>query len=172
MNKGYSFIELLVVITMIAILGTITTEAFILGIRAQAKSETLKEVKQNADYMGQVIEQMIRNSAEIEESQCNINNQQLTLESLDGTLTTFDCSEQFMASNSGEFPEPTIGAKISSNRVKVETCNFRVICPTPPTSPKYVYLNFTVAQAGSDELPIEKKAWIEYQNTVSLRRYE
>ena len=171
-NSGYSLIELLVVITLIAILGTLTAEAFILGLRAQSKSEILKEVKQNADYIGQVIENMVRNSIDIGVSECNnLNSQKLTIRSSDGRFTTFDCSASVMASISGQFPEPTIYYTLSNNRVQVESCNFRVVCPTPPVNPKYLFINFKLKQSGSN-LPVEQQASIEYQNTVSLRQYQ
>lgn|SRR3989338_2315754 len=173
-KQGYTLIELLVVITLVSILGTLTTEAFLLGIRAQAKSEIAKEVKQNADYVGQVIDHMVRNAVDIidiEEGQCNNNSQSLTIKNRDGYYTTFDCSDQTMASISGLFPEPTIMQSLSGNRVKVDSCNFRIVCPTPPINPKYIFLNFIMSQTGSD-LPKEQQASLEYQTTVSLRQYQ
>ena len=168
---GYSLVELLVVITLISVLGTLTAEAFLLGIRAQAKSEVLKEVKQNADYVGTVVNQMIKNAVNVEESFCNSNSESLTIHNWDGYYTTFDCTNQVMASISGLFPEPTVMQNLSGNRVKIDSCNFRIVCPTPPVNPKYVYINFSVSQAGSD-LPIEQQAHLEYQSTVSLRQYQ
>ena len=170
-KSGYSLIELLVVITLIAILGTLTAEAFILGLRAQSKSEIVKEVKQNADYIGQVVENMIRNSIDIQVTQCNSNTQELTIRSPDGLFTSFDCTSSVMASISGQYPVPTVYLSLSNNRVAVENCNFRVVCPTPPINPKYVFFNFKLTQTGSN-LPKEKQASIEYQNTVSLRNYQ
>ena len=172
-NSGYSFIELLVVITLMSILGTITTEAFILGIKAQGKGEIMKDVKQNADYAGQVIDSMVRNSVYIDESLCNINNTSLTITNRDGYQTTFECTGDVLASVSGEILQPTIQPLIGS-RVKVESnsCVFSVICPTPPLSPKYVFVNFTLSQSGTSALPAEKQSSLEYQNTISLRNYE
>ncbi|OGG25178.1 hypothetical protein A3E42_01290 [Candidatus Gottesmanbacteria bacterium RIFCSPHIGHO2_12_FULL_40_13] len=172
LNKGYSLIELLVVITLISVLGTLTAETFLLGIRAQAKSEVMKEVKQNADYVGQVIDNMVRNSIDIEEAQCNSDTgQTLTIQNPDGNYTTFDCTGSVMSSISGIFPVPTVSLNLSSTRVAIEECNFRIICPTPPLNPKYVFLNFKVSQTGSS-LPKEQQASIEYQTTVSLRNYQ
>ncbi|KKS96697.1 MAG: hypothetical protein UV73_C0009G0048 [Candidatus Gottesmanbacteria bacterium GW2011_GWA2_43_14] len=171
-NGGYSFIEMLVVITLIAILGTITSEAFILGLKAQGKSEILKEVKQNADYAGQVMDSMIRNAENVDESLCNANSESLTILNRDGLTTTFDCSNEKLSSVSGEFPVPTVSQALVSTRVKIEACNFRVICPTPPLAPKYVLYNFTISQAGGGDQAVEKQAFLEYQTTVSLRNYE
>lgn len=171
MNLGYSLIELLVVITLISILGTLTAEAFILGIKAQTKSEILKEVKQNSDYIGQVVESMIRNASDVLETQCNSNLEEITIRSAEGYNTTFVCSENEMASISGEFPEPTIYLSLSNNRVQITNCNFRIVCPTPPINPKYVFFNFRMQQLGSD-LPIESQAFYDYQNTISLRNYQ
>src|SRR3989344_5749758 len=91
-KRGFSLIELLVVISLIGIIGTIITQVFILGIRSQAKSEIIKEVKQNGDYATSVIESMIRNSLDIQASECNENTNLLTILNPDGYTTTFDCS--------------------------------------------------------------------------------
>lgn len=175
-SSGYSLIELLIVITLVGIIGAITFQVFIIGLRARWKSEVIKEVKQNGDYITTVVEAMVRNANDISQAQCNdIPSSSLTLVNQDGYTTTFDCdpATQIFASNSATmFPTPTVSMRLSSANVEVSNCTFRIVCPTPPLSPKYMFLNFTLSQAGGSELPMEKLSTFDYQTTVSLRGYQ
>lgn len=169
---GFTLVELLVVVTLVAIIGLITTQIFIIGFTARSKTEILKEVKQTGDYSLSVIESMTRNAVDIAGALCNTNSDSLTIVNPDGLSTTFDCSGTQIASISGlPDPTPTVSLSLTSSNVKVTSCNFRIVCPTPPLSPKYVFVNFTVSQTGSS-LPPERRASVDYQTTISLRTYQ
>lgn len=168
---GFSMIELLVVVALVGLIGTITTQVFILAIQTQGKSEVIKEVKQNGDYAFSVMEIMIRNSTDISAS-CNETSTQLNIQNPDGFNTVFDCTGSNISSISaseGVNPTPT-GAPLTNSRVKVTSCTFRVVCPTPPINPKYVYVQYTVSQAGSGTGPKDTSS-LDYQTTISLRNY-
>lgn len=170
-NSGFTLVELLVVITLVGLIGAIISQSFILGIRSQSKSEIVKEVKQNGDYALSVIDEMVRNATDITLF-CNTSTDQLSIVNQDGGTTTFDCSsDKEIASISGAAPTPF---PITNDRVIVTNCNFRIVCPTPPLSPKYVFISFTVKQAAVPNQPTplpENRASIEYQTTISLRNY-
>jgi len=167
-KKGYSLLELLIVIALVGTIGVITSQVFIIGLRSQAKSEILKEVKQNGDYALQVMDTIIRNAVNIDEASCNANTQDITITTSDGASVTFDCTTPRIASVSGD---PSITLYLTSSKVSVSSCNIRVVCPTPPTSPKYVFFNYTISQVGT-QLAKEQQASVEFQSTVSLRKYE
>ena len=168
-SSGYSFLELLIVIALVGTIGVVTSQVFIMGLRSQAKSEILKEVKQNGDYASAAMDTMIRNAIDIDNVSCNAPpTQQLSITTKDGALVTYDCSNPQIASRSGD---PMVQLMLTSNKVAVSDCNFRVVCPTPPTSPKYVFFNFTISQAGAD-LAKEQQATLQFQSTISLRNYE
>lgn len=180
LNFGFTLVELLVVVALVSIIGTITTQVFVLGFRSQTKAEVLKEVKQSGDFAIAVIESMVRNAADIplDQSSCNTNMSKLTILNQDGLTTTFDCTGTSIASVSGFFvpaaqPTPT-GVPLIGSKVTVTNCNFRVVCPDPPLSPKYVYVSFTLNQAtGALVTPIpENRASLDYQTTISLRNYQ
>lgn len=192
LRSGFTLIELLVVITLLGIIGSITTQVFILGFRSQGKSEIIKEVKQNGDNAISIMENMIRNAADIPQSlaQCNTSLDALTIVNPDGYTTTFKCvtvnpGVSSIASVSGDsdglpLPGPTLA--LTSNRVTIPTpdsggysCTFRVVCPTPPLSPKYVFLSFKVIQAAVPGQPTpepENRSSLDYQTTISLRGYQ
>ena len=170
---GYSMIELLVVVALVGLIGTITTQVFILAIQTQGKSEVIKEVKQNGDYAFSVMESMIRNSTDISGSCNEPSTQQLNIRNPDGFNTVFDCTGTNISSISGSEdanPTPT-GAPLTNYRVKVTSCTFRVVCPTPPINPKYVYVQYTVSQAGEGTGPKDTSS-LDYQTTISLRNYQ
>lgn len=174
-HDGFSLIELLVVVALIGMIGAITTQVFILALQTQGKSEIIKEVKQNGDYAMSVMESMIRNSSDILSVSCNDTLNQITIQNPDGFNTIFDCSlgSNNISSISGSenaVPTPT-GAPLTNSRVKVSSCTFRVICPTPPINPKYVYIEYTVSQAGSGTGPKDTST-LDYQTTISLRNYQ
>lgn len=180
---GFTLVELLIVVALVGIIGTITTQVFILGIHSQSKTEMMKEVKQNGDFTLSVMEGMIRNALDVgmNTSQCNTNTKQLTILNQDGFTTMFDCTNDVnISSVSGiyaAFPLPTpTGIPLSNTRVKVpsSSCNFRLVCPPQPLSPKYVFITFTVSQAdvpGVTPNPLNR-ATLDYQSTVSLRNYQ
>ncbi|OIO14760.1 hypothetical protein COY59_05590 [Candidatus Gottesmanbacteria bacterium CG_4_10_14_0_8_um_filter_37_24] len=171
---GFTLVEILVVVTLMGVIGVITTQIFILGFRSQAKNEILKEVKQNGDYALSIIENMVRNATDIETS-CNLGNvQQVTIRNPDGYSTQFDCSGAQIASYSSGFPDPTptVAYILTSDKVVVASCNLRVVCPTPPIEPKYLFVDYTLTQAGGSDVPIENKATLIYESTISLRTYQ
>lgn len=171
-NNGFSLIELLVVVALIGMIGAITTQVFILALQTQGKSEIIKEVKQNGDYAMSVMESMIRNSSDILSVSCNDTLNQITVQNPDGFNTVFDCTGSNISSISGsENADPTpTGAPLTNSRVKVSSCTFRVVCPTPPINPKYVYIEYTVSQAGVGTGPKDTSS-LNYQTTISLRNY-
>jgi len=177
MNKssklGFTLIELLVVVTLVGLMGIIITQIFILGLRSQAKNQVMKDVRQNGDLIISVIEGMVKNAVDITEAGCGVSSKQLTITNQDGFSTVFDCSDGANMASVSAYPDPipTVSVNLNTTAVKIENCNFRLICPTPPINPKYVFVNFNVVQAGSGTLP-ENRASLEYQTTVSLGSYQ
>lgn len=182
MKKGFSLIELLVVVALVGIIGAITTQVFIAGFKSQGKGEIVKEVKQNGDYALSVIETMVRNASDFStEADCNQDKTSISIINPDGYTTIFDCSltNGNIASVSAlptTTPGPTpTGIPLTSNKVAVSSCNFRVVCPTPPLSPKYVFVNFVMRQGTVIGQPTplpENTASLEYSGTFSLGRYK
>lgn len=182
-ENGFTLVELLIVVALVGIIGTITTQVFILGIHSQSKTEMMKEIKQNGDFTLSVMEGMIINALDVgmNTNQCNTNSKQLTILNPDGFTTMFDCNSNVnISSVSGIYvpdPNPTpTGIPLTNSRVKVPSisCNFRLVCPSLPLTPKYVYITFTVDQAdvpGITPNPLNR-ATLNYQSTVSLRNYQ
>jgi prepilin-type N-terminal cleavage/methylation domain-containing protein len=180
-NRGFSLIELLVVVSLFGIVGYLTTSIFIIGFRAQAKSEIMKEVKQTGDYAMQVMEDTIKNSIDVITPVPVLpfnSNSGIIAINPDGNTTTFLCSPtDYKISSTNKYPLPTpeITNDITNRNVIVKDCKFKIISPPSILSSKYVIINYTVCQKGcesSTDLPVENKASLPYQSTISLRIYK
>lgn len=156
-KKGFTLIEILVVIGVFAVIAVIGSTSFFSMLKGATKTKITNLVKQNGDYTLGVMEKMIRNAREIV-SVCEPNMSSIQIKNPDKGLTTFSCTVNPISSNS---------AKLISDQVKVESCFFD--CQRPgPLQPDVVTINFTLSQAQTTVRP-EEQVRIEFRTTVSLR---
>ncbi len=181
-TSGFTLVELLVVVALVGVIGVITTQVFIIGFKSQGKGEIIKEVKQSGDYALSVIESMVKNAADFAPGQaCNQDSSSLAIVNPDGFTTIFDCNttDLYTIASVSALPTTTpgptpTGLPLTGSKVAVASCNFRVVCPTPPLSPKYVFVDFTVTQGtivGQPTPLAENTASLEYSGTFSLGKY-
>lgn len=69
MKKGFSIIEILVVVGIFAMIAVISTQAVVSSLTSARKSEAAIQVKENLDYTVSVMERKLRNAREI--TTCN-----------------------------------------------------------------------------------------------------
>jgi len=170
-EKGFTLIEILVVVTFVGMIGIIISQVFILGVRSQVKNEVMKEVRQNGDFIIGVVEGMTKSAIDTENTDCNKSVSQFSIINQDGYTTIFSCTGNNIASTSVYLaPTPTVTVNLNTSRVKITDCGFRLVCPTPAIAPKYVLFNFTVSQASGNSP--ESQSSMDYQTTVSLRSYQ
>lgn len=65
LNQGLSLVEILIVITIFAVIGILSTRSVFLTIRSAKKSDSLIRVRENVNYSLSVIERQIRNAKDI-----------------------------------------------------------------------------------------------------------
>src|SRR3989338_1427537 len=90
--RGFSMVEMLVVIALLGIISTIVTQVLVISVRSSLKAEIQKEVKQNGDYAISIMERAIRNATDVDAAGCNISRDFVTITNRDTTTTTFTCS--------------------------------------------------------------------------------
>lgn len=159
--KGFTLVELLVVVGVIATVGTMVGNLFLSNLRTAAKTKALTEVKQNGDYALSVMERMIRNAKEVQAG-CPGVGTSLTILNPDGETTEFICDtvNEQIASNSGIF--------LTSDKLVLTSCSFD--CQQPQEKPAVIDISFALRK-GNVSWGKEFTAEASFQTTVSTRLY-
>lgn len=73
-SKGYSIIEMLVVIFVFSLLAVVATQSVALVLKGTAKSENISEVRANVEYAMSVMERSLRNAQQLDSAfDCVVN---------------------------------------------------------------------------------------------------
>lgn len=158
---GYSLIEIMVVMTLFALLILVATQTLLLSLRGTAKSESISEVKENLEFAVTTMERQIRNAKSI--TPCpNTNPLVLNYETVGGVSSSFSCVnpgvDGYIASGS---------AKMTNNEISITECT--ITCTFQAGIPESVSIR-VVAQDKST-LPGAERARAESSTTVLLRQY-
>ena len=142
-NHGFSLIEMLVVITVFAIIAALATTALALSIRGSKKSETAVEVKQNLDYALSVIGRNLQNSHAI--IGCNSDTTRIDYTTAYNLNASFLCvglggADPYVASVSA-----AVTTRVTNNKVNITACSFTCDPATPP----YNVVNVSISGVSS-----------------------
>ncbi len=115
-QKGFSLLEVLVVLAVFSLLAIISTTAVLLAVRGAQKSSTTGRVRENTDYTLATIERQIRNATEI--TTCNADT--IIFKDQDSNQTSFSCIniggvDSYVASGS---------AGLTATGISVTRCSF------------------------------------------------
>ena len=162
--RGYTLIEMLVVIGVLGSIGTIITGIIFVSLRGAQKSDTLEVIRQNGDA---ALSQMVKNiryakSLDIPSS-CipSTTVSSVTFTALDSGQTTLSCSANTISSNSASL--------LDTNAVATSTCSFTCFQPTlndPPT----ITIQFTLTNKVPSNF-IERSGSTSFQSSVSMRNF-
>lgn len=118
-EKGMSLVEILVVITIFAILGIIVSGSLILTIQGTKKSESQIRVRENLNYAMDVMERNLRNANSVSDCTDTVGTTSINYYDQYGKLARFSCltdsNGTYIASGS---------ARITSDSVSVTNCSF------------------------------------------------
>jgi len=154
-QKGISLLEILVVVSIFAVLGILVTRSVLLTLGGGKKSETVIKIRENLNYSVGVMERQLRNANSI--SDCtNANTSVISYLDQNDVASTFSCLSGYVASGS---------AKLTNDNVKVTSCSFTcVLGSTGPSSVK-IDLEATDAQAtGLDNTIISTSTQVFLRN--------
>lgn len=156
-KKGFTLIEILVVISVLAIIMVIGSSSFFNLLKGSTKTRTANLVKQNGDYALAVMERMIRNAQDIDAANCTLGMDEITIVNPDGKSTVFSCIDNPISSNS---------AKLISDQVIVDDCLFD--CQDGGYfDPDVVTIDFTLSTG--DPTQPEEYTTVNFKTTVVLR---
>lgn len=157
--RGVSFIEILVVIAVFAILGVLATRAILLTLRGSRKSESVVKVRENVNYALAVIERQLRNAESINTSTCT---GRVDYTDKDGVASSFVCTNigpaGYVASGS---------ARLTSPEVAVTACSFSCTAASDNVLPS-VSVNVTAQDATATGV---ESAQVSSSTQIFLRTY-
>ncbi len=132
MKKGYSVIEILVVVGIFAVLGILVTQSVSLSLRSSKKSDSLVFVKQEVDYAADNIARLLQMAASV--SGCAGDGAQVSalgFRDIGGNLGDFACldtppfsiggTDPRIASSSGSTPNYQ---RMTSTNLNITNCTF------------------------------------------------
>jgi len=161
-TEGLSLIEILVVVTIFAILGIIVSSSLMLTLRGAKKSESLMKVRENLNYSLAVIERNIRGASTILDC-TNSDTKKITYLDQNKTSTSFFCvntgaAGSYIASGS---------ARLTSDSIKIVSCSFT--CAHPDLSnPPSITIDLTVQDASGTGI---ESSVVSAKSQIYLRNY-
>jgi prepilin-type N-terminal cleavage/methylation domain-containing protein len=174
-SNGYTLIELLITIAMLATIGTIMVSILFSTFRSSNKSQAISELRENGNY---AISQMSKsigfaksfngvkvNLSGTYTSTCPVSGsphyQYLKITGFDNGTTEFSCSAGIIASNSSSL--------IDTTSISVTNCYFT--CSQPDASaPPTVDINFTLNKILGGSLS-ENAGSVPFQTSVTVMNY-
>lgn len=164
-QKGFSLIEILISVAILALLSLVVASIVFLVLRSSTKARSAKEVKQNGEGAARVIEELIRQAKTIEnkESFCDGSDYQfLVLVDQEGKKTRLDCdlTSYQIASRSGE----GFSRVVWLTNEEVVCANFNVNCQLSGEGYPLVTVSFNL----SSKATYPRFSWEEFSTRVFL----
>lgn len=177
MKKGFTLIELVVAVAIIALLGTVLVQALFTTTRSSTKVERLTDVKQSGEYALNMIERMVRNARELTADNCtsdgSASTPSVTITNPDGYKTTFICELNGVtriASTSASRPTQYLtstSVKLGGDACGADTLKF--YCTSFDNTPRSLKVTFQLSQKGTPVDQFEKASTV-FQTSVGLRQ--
>lgn len=161
-NAGISLIEILIVISIFAVLGILSTRVVLLSLTGAKKGDVQIKVRENLDYAVSIMERQLRNAGSI--SPCpNTDPLIINYSDSNNISTSFSClnmaSLGYIASGS---------ARLTSQDVKITSCLFTCTAGTQSTPPK-VTIDIQAVDAGTQGS--KEGASVTVSTEINLRTY-
>lgn len=168
--QGFSLLEILVVVTIFAILGILVTQSVILTLQGSKKSESLVHARENLDYSLSIIERQIRGASSIT-SQCSTPPAtpspatEIDYLDQDGVQSSFTCVDT--GSNDSYIASGSASTRLTSDAVKITECSFTCTASSG-SNPPVVAINLTVQDASAS---VTQKSSVSASTQIYLRTY-
>jgi prepilin-type N-terminal cleavage/methylation domain-containing protein len=163
-EKGMSLLEILVVITIFAVLGILVTQSVVLTLQGSKKSESMVHARENLDYSLSIIERQVRGASSV--SPCT-GSAVSTISYLDqnGNSGSFSCintgaANSYIASGAANL-------RLTTDAVKVTSCSF-VCTPGTMTNPALVTVDVALKEASASGI---QSANVSASTQIYLRNY-
>ena len=174
-RKGFTLIELMVVVSLFALVFAVGSGMFFSVIKNSNKIKNLNQVKQNGEYATSVMERMIRNARRVTDFD-SVDNEWITIVNPDGGETTFACmamaidADPVIASASAFQGVDLYNFSLIGSEVKTDNCSITVTNGVIGVKPAVVEISFTLVPTDTN-LRAEEQVSVDFQTTVALRNY-
>jgi prepilin-type N-terminal cleavage/methylation domain-containing protein len=178
-SQGFTLLETLVSIGVIAVVGVLIAQVFFTTTRSNTKTELLKDVKQNGEFSVEIMGRMIRNSMGIANpcSAAGTEYTSLDLENSDGDTTRIECQFDTVAAVTriASSSATTGTSYLTNSNVTLggascaDTANsLHFTCVSFPDQPSKITIQFSLSQRGTPVDQFERSSMV-FQSTVSPR---
>ena len=165
-EKGFTLVELLVTISIVAMVGVVASSTLFSLFRGASKSEILKEVKQNGETALSVMEQKVRNATSVLCTSLGGSQYFMTITNQDGTTTQFACNSSPLTLTQDN--KNLINSASTGTSIQLVACDASVFVCTPPVNPTSVQIRFGLKEGNANANTAET-ATSYFQSTVTLR---
>lgn len=162
MQKGMSLLEILVVVTIFAVLGVLVTRSVLLTLQGSRKTEALVKTRENLNFAMNVMERQIRNANAITECP-NADPSILNYTDADGNSSSFTCTN--ISTQNGYIASGS--ASLTNDSINVLSCQFSC---TPGTSINPPSVTITVSATDKTASGIQNST-VSVSNKIYLRNY-
>ena len=156
-NSGVSLLEILVVVSIFAVLGILITRSIILTLSGSKKSESIIKVRENLNYSLGVMERQLRNANSVETCESTL----INYSDQNGNASTFSCNDMdtigYVASGS---------SRLTNTGVDVIACTFD--CNNNSGRTSLVEINLEAKDASASG---EQNTDVTASTKVFLRNY-
>lgn len=158
-RQGFTLIEILIVMSIFAIVGVLSSTSLFLTLRGAKKSESAVKVRENINYSFAIIERQIRNAESVD---CVTSTPSiLNYTAYEGVSSSFSCkslnSVGYLASGS---------ARLTATDINVTDCTFT--CIPSDTGLSSVGINVSAKDSTSSS---PENATITAQTEIVTRNY-
>jgi prepilin-type N-terminal cleavage/methylation domain-containing protein len=162
--EAFSLIEVLVVISLFAIIAVITAQSLIRIIGNTSNSNSSTRARENLEYALSVMDRSIKNAKEVNvnANSCAASNRRVEYITRENITESFECTTL-----GGRTSIEQNGEALISNEVNLSRCRMTCITPVGQTVPTAVEIELE----GTDAEGAYEATPVRLQTTILLRSY-
>lgn len=162
-RKGFSLIEILIVILIFSVLAILATQSLALSLRGSKKSELIGGVRESVDYSVSIMERLLRSAKSVS---CSPDNTYIDYRDEFGNAGKFSC---LIAGGVGYIASGSANLRLTATNVNIDCAGVVFSCPTPaPSSSPSVSISI---KANSTDTSGEEATPLTVTTKILLRNY-
>lgn len=161
-RRGFTLVELLVVVAIFAGLGVLLVNSLFSILRSNTKSELIKEIRQNGSF---ALDVMTKKLTSGRNPVCD--SDRVSFIDSEGEEVIFSCEDDYIASESAGIKIALTSNQTGEGKIRISLTDCSFDCETAGANSK-VTISFTLSQAGDSSLQ-EDLAQQSFSKVISVR---